>query len=36
MEKVSNSNPDTQLIAKINQDINKCQRAFDDLCNGIQ
>ena len=35
MKKVSNSNPNTQLIAKINQDINKCQRAFDDLCKGI-
>ena len=35
MQKVSNSNPNTQLIAQINQDINKCQRALDDLCEGI-
>ena len=35
IQTVSNSNPNTQLIAKINQDVNKCQRAFDDLCKGI-
>lgn len=32
---ISNSNPNTQLIAKINQDANRCERAFDDLCEGI-
>ena len=34
-QSISNSNPNTQLIAKINQDVNKCQRAFDDLCKGL-
>ena len=35
IQKISNSHPNTQLIAKINQDVNKCQRAFDDLCKGL-
>ena len=35
MQKISNSNPNSQLVAKINQDTNKCQRAFDDLCQGL-
>lgn len=36
IQNISNSHPNTQLIAKINQDVNKCQRAFDDLCKGMQ
>ena len=35
IHRISNSHPNTQLIAKINQDINKCQRSFDDLCRGV-
>ena len=35
IQRISNSHPNIQLIAKINQDVNKCQRAFDDLCRGI-
>ena len=35
IQKISNSNPNSQLIAQINQDANKCQRAFDDLCKGV-
>jgi hypothetical protein len=27
--------PDAYLIAKINQEINKCQNALDDLCKGL-
>lgn len=36
IKKVSESFPNSQLIAKINQEINKCQKALDDLCNGIR
>ena len=35
MNIISESHPDTQLMAKINQDINKCERALDDICKGI-
>ena len=27
--------PNSRKIAKINQGINKCQKALDDICNGI-
>ena len=36
IKKVANSYPNSQLIAKINQEANKCQKALDDLCNGIR
>jgi len=32
---VTNLNPDTQSIAKINQNINKCQNALNDLCESL-
>ena len=32
---LSMKNPDTKTIADINQNINKCERTLDDLCNGI-
>ena len=35
MEIITNINPDIQLIAKKNQNINKCQNSPDDLCKGI-
>lgn len=35
IEKITNINPNTQLIAQINQNINKCQNALDDLCKSI-
>ena len=35
IKKVIETSPNTLSIAKINQDINKCQRALDDLCNSI-
>ena len=35
MDEISNKNPDSIKLAKINQDINKCQRALDDLCDGV-
>ena len=35
MEIITNINPDTQLIAEKNQNINKCQNSLDDLCKGI-
>ena len=35
MKIIYKSNPNSQLMAKINQDINKCERALDDLCKGI-
>ena len=35
IEEISNKNPDSIKIAKKNQDYNRCERALDDLCNGI-
>jgi len=35
IEEISNKNPDSIKIAKKNQDFNRCERALDDLCNGI-
>ena len=32
---ISNNNPDSIMIGKINQELNNCERAFDDLCEGI-
>ena len=32
---VSKEVPNSQLIANINQNINKCEKALDDLCSGI-
>ena len=29
------SNPNTEIMARINQEINKCERALDDMCKGI-
>ena len=35
IEKISKSTPNTLSIAKINQDLSKCEKALDDLCEGI-
>lgn len=35
IEIITNLNPNTQSIAKINQEINKCQNALNDLCRNI-
>ena len=35
IENITNLQPNTQLIAKINQEINKCQNALNDLCKNI-
>lgn len=35
VEIITNLNPNSQLIAEINQKINKCQNALNDLCNNI-
>lgn len=35
MEIVTNFNPNAQLIAKINQEINKCKNALNDLCTNL-
>ena len=35
IEIVTNLHPNTQSIAKINQEINKCQNALNDLCQNI-
>ena len=35
MDMVSQSNPNTQKMAKINQDITRCERALEDMCKGI-
>ena len=35
IDEISNKNPDSIKFAKINQNINKCERALDDLCDGI-
>ena len=35
MENITINNPNTQLIAQINQNTNKCQSALDDLCKSI-
>ena len=35
IENITNSQPNTQIIAKINQEINKCQNALNDLCENI-
>ena len=32
IEIITNLQPDTKYIAKINQEINKCQNALNDLC----
>ena len=36
IEILTNLHPNTQLIAKINQEINNCQNALNDLCQNIQ
>jgi len=36
IEKISMEKPDTELIRKINQDSNRCDRALDDVCDGLQ
>ena len=35
IKELSNNPPNSKLIAKINQKINMCERALDDLCMGI-
>ena len=35
MKNISDSNPNTEIMARINQEINKCERALDDMCKGI-
>ena len=35
IEVITNIHPNTQLLAKINQEINKCQNALNDLCENI-
>ena len=35
IENVINLNPNTLSIAKINQEINKCQNALNDLCESL-
>ena len=35
IEKISKSNPNLELIAKINQENNKCEKALEDLCNNL-
>jgi len=35
IEIVTNLNPNTQTNAKINQEINKCQNALNDLCESL-
>ena len=35
IEIITNLNPNAQYIAKINQEINKCQNALNDLCESL-
>lgn len=35
IERIIKLHPNSQLIAKINQEFNNCQNAFDDLCEGL-
>ena len=35
IENITFSEPDLNLIAKQNQEINKCEKTLDDLCEGI-
>ena len=35
IEVITNMHPNTHLLAKINQDINKCKNALNDLCENI-
>ena len=35
IDEISRINPDTQKIANINQNFTKCERALDDICDGI-
>jgi hypothetical protein len=35
IEIITNSEPNITLIAIKNQEINKCQKTLDDLCDGI-
>ena len=35
IKELYNKPPNSKLIAKINQKINGCDRALDDLCTGI-
>lgn len=35
IENISKLNPDTYLIAKKNQDINKCEKSLEDLCKSL-
>ena len=35
MDEIIKIKPDTKLIAEINQEHNRCERALDDICNGI-
>ena len=35
IEAITISEPNVNLIAKINQEVNKCEKSLDDLCDGI-
>lgn len=35
IEIVTNLNPNAQLIATINQEINKCENSLNDLCENL-
>ena len=35
IEIISKSHPNSELIAKINQENNKCEKALEDLCKGL-
>ena len=35
IETISKLNPDTNLIAKKNQEINKCEKSLEDLCESL-
>ena len=35
IDNISNNNPDSTMIAKINQELNYCEKALDDLCENI-
>jgi len=35
VDKVTKENPDSEIIAKTNQEVNRCERALDDLCQSL-
>ena len=36
IERFMNINPDTELIARKNQEYNNCRKALDDICFSLQ